>query len=631
MVASPSIRYRVMTWLSTAIFAAGFVLSTHFIAGGQLFGVLFAVPLIMISWCWGLPGGLIAAASGIIFMRVAFSAEYFLIRGNHLDLFWLMSALETSLVFLVIGAAVGKLSDSLRELKRAAQATQLAEQQLQVSHSHLEAVLQAVPDLMFEVDREGRLYGPVAFRTPPSVVGMVKDFLPSEAASASMRGIATAAKMGKQACAQYRVVLEGEERWFEQSVSPIGDHRPNDAHFILLARDITERMRHEDQVSQTGKMEAVGRLAGGIAHDFNNILQAIMGFCDLIRDQIGNDAEVLRSVGMIDESAERAAALTHQLLAFSRKQMIQPVVRDLNHFLRTCEGLIKQTVGDRIELSLRTQEKPIWVSVDPAQLQHVFVNLAANARDSVPGTGKLAVEAQRVQTDVDLVGAPSDLPAGHYALLSVRDTGIGMDSATLSHIFEPFFTTKDVGQGSGLGLSIVYGTIRQMGGFISVDSVVGLGTCFRIFFPLVEDASRRAPATPAEMIAGISEDSFSCAREAGTVLLMSRDGSLRAMIALGLRAAGYTVIEALEREEAMGSARVHAERVDLVLADGGFQGIEEIMATFPKARVIMMTDSVELPGQVQETFGAQAAALCKPFGLTELQSLMRKVLGPARP
>ena len=285
-------------------------------------------------------------------------------------------------------------------------------------------------------------------------------------------------------------------------MSPIGDHRRNDAHFILLARDITERMRLEDQVSQTGKMEAVGRLAGGIAHDFNNILQAIMGFCDLIRDQIGNDAEVLRSVGMIDESAERAAALTHQLLAFSRKQMIQPVVRDLNHFLRTCEGLIKQTVGDRIELSLRTQEKPIWVNVDPAQLQHVLVNLAANARDSVPGTGKLAVEAQRVQTDVDLVGAPSDLPAGHYALLSVRDTGIGMDSVTLSHIFEPFFTTKDVGQGQR-PRSLHRRWYNQADGRVHLR---GQRCRARHMFPnLLSPGRRRFPTSPptfpAEMIA----------------------------------------------------------------------------------------------------------------------------------
>ncbi len=612
MVAPSSVRYGAITMTCAIVFASGFLLSLFLIPGGQFAGVLFAVPLILIAWRWGRRAGLAAAIVGIIFMRSAFSIEYFIVLHNRLDSFWIMSALETSLVFLVIGAAVGRLSDSMRQLSQTADARllaekaaqeaekryrdmielapqyvaviqdsrfvlcnrkmteldfghqegrqaildimkrvqegsedegnatvrlvdgngkprwfeiaarkvewdrkpagllfamettagKLAEQALQESHAHLEAILRAVPDLLFEVDQQGRFYElptphPEGLLAPPEVyVGKtVKEMLPAEAAAIGMKALEKAAIAGKHSGAVYSLVFDGEEKWYEQSISAIGDCRAPGAHFIVLARDITERRRLEEQVAQAKKMEAVGRLAGGIAHDFNNILQAILGFCDLIKDRVADQAEVLRNISVIGDSAHRAASLTHRLLAFSRKQMLQPVVRDLNEFVRNSEEMLRHSLGKGIELIIRTEGQPIWVSVDPAQLQEVILNLAANARDFMMSGGRLSIQAHHVEIGRDAAGVPVDIAPGCYAVIEVRDTGIGMDRSTLSHVFEPFFTTKEVGQGSGLGLSIVYGIIRQMGGFVTVDSVIGFGTCFNVHLPMIEDSSGQPAAS----------------------------------------------------------------------------------------------------------------------------------------
>ncbi len=625
MTSLPAMRYGALTLSCVAIFVVGFLISIHFLPGGQTFAILFTVPLILIAWRWGQRAGFLSALMGIVFIRLAFSLEYLLLRHHGLDAVWIMSALETSLAYLVIAVAVGKLSDSLRALKRTVHERELAEKAahdaekryrdliemapqaicvvrdsrlvlinrgmvrsvarseeslkglpfaslfhpedhqaslelmrnalegngreeaatlrmlgaggaarwLEVraremawegmpavlcfamdvtpqkcaelalldSHAHLEAVLNAVPDLLFEVDRDGRFYGlPTPHRerlvAPPEVfVGRtMKDILPPDAAAVGMGALSKAVKSGKHTGETYSVLFDGEERWFEPSISAIGDHRSPDAHFIVVARDITERRRLEEQVAQAKKMEAVGRLAGGIAHDFNNILQAIIGFCDLIRHRIGDEREVLRSVGVINDAAQRAASLTRQLLAFSRKQMIQPVVRDLNDFLRNAEEALRNCLGREIELVLGTGDQPIWVNVDPSQLQQVILNLAANARDSMSGRGRLWIEGHAARIGPEAQGMPADMGPGDYALITMRDTGIGMDRVTMSHIFEPFFTTKDVGQGSGLGLSIVDGIIRQLGGFVIVESTVGLGTSVSVYLPLIGEPA--GPSVP---------------------------------------------------------------------------------------------------------------------------------------
>jgi|GEM_PF-5988362 signal transduction histidine kinase len=560
------------------------------IQGGQLVGFLYAAPLILIAWIKGQRAGLLAAVVGIVLLML-------IVLRNRLDSLWIVSAAETSLGFLVIGAAVGKLGESLRELSRTADARllaektareaekrcrdlielapqyiaviqdskfvlcsgnvaelmedrhvfldmmksflegsadeenatvrfldrngkvrwfefaarrvewdgrragllfamettagRLAEQALEESHGHLEATLRAVPDLLYEVDTEGRIYELLA-PWDVSAGKTIKEVLPPEAAEISANALAKAVICGKHSGAVYSRVLDGEERWYEQSIAAIEDCRAPDAHFVVLTRDITERRRLEEQVAHAKKMEAVGRLAGGIAHDFNNILQAILGFCELIRERVGDQPEVLRGISLICDSARRAASLTHRLLAFSRTQILHPVVRDLNDFIRNSEEALRRCLGKGIELFLRTEDQPIWVSVDPAQLLEVILSLAANARDFMQGGGRLSIRACHVEIGRDAAGLPADMAPGSYAVLDVKDSGIGMDRPTLSHLFEPFFTTRDAGQ--GLGLSIVYGTIRQMGGFVSVDSVVGLGTRFSVHLPMIGDSAGRPAA-----------------------------------------------------------------------------------------------------------------------------------------
>ncbi len=407
-------------------------------------------------------------------------------------------------------------------------------------------------------------------------------------------------------------------RWFEHTVCVLGDHRRADSHFLVTVRDITQRKQLEEQEAHGKTMDAVGRLAGGIAHDFNNILQAILGFCNLTRERANDETEVLRNVEVIESSAQRAASLTNELLAFSRKQAFQPVVRDMNDFLRNCALSLKRCMGGKVDLILRPADQPLWVNVDPTQLQQVLLNLAENARDSIQDGGTLTIEVHRVDMEPDTVGAPSGMPPGEYGLFLVRDTGIGMDATTLSHIFEPFFTTKDVGTGSGLGLSIVYGMVRQMGGFIMADSVVGLGSTFRIYLPVIEEIPAQPPGGKSPR------------KGTETILLVSEEDAVRTMMALGLRASGYTVIEAADGEEAVKAGLSQPRPIHLALIDGGTRRMDGIRASFPGVPVIFLVDSAGLRGPDEDP-SAQGTFLPKPFGLRELQALVRDVLDAGAP
>ena len=239
----------------------------------------------------------------------------------------------------------------------------------------------------------------------------------------------------------------------------------------------------EEQLRQSQKMEAVGRLAGGVAHDFNNLLTAILGYCNLMLDEIPVEDPLRNDLDEIRLAGEKAAALTRQLLAFSRRQMLQPQMVDINALVRTMEKMLGRLVGDEVELAIALADRLEPIVVDPASIEQVLVNLAVNARDAMPAGGRLILETAMVELDATYPGSPATVIPGPYAMLAVSDTGQGMDAPTRARVFEPFFTTKEQGHGVGLGLATVYGIVKQSGGYIWVSSEPGQGTSFKMYFP----------------------------------------------------------------------------------------------------------------------------------------------------
>ena len=247
-----------------------------------------------------------------------------------------------------------------------------------------------------------------------------------------------------------------------------------------------ERAELRRQLATSQRLETVGRLAGGVAHDFNNVLTVIMSSCSLVRERTGGDAELLEDLDAIEQGARSASDLVRQLLAFSRRQLLEPRDVDINELLGKTEKMLRRLIGEDIELALVTFSQPVVVHVDPSQLEQVIVNLAVNARDAMPRGGRLLLETGRVELDDDYAATHAGVEPGPYALLTVTDSGSGMDQSTMARIFEPFFTTKEQGRGSGLGLATVYGIVKQSGGHIMVDSESGVGTTFSIYLPEVE-------------------------------------------------------------------------------------------------------------------------------------------------
>ena len=505
----------------------------------------------------------------------------------------------------------------------------LAEKALAESHAHLQAVLDALPDVMMELDREGRLFDfrsshpdPILsplFTSPRG--GTLRELLPPDAAAIIMEAISKAAEKGEYRSPPMKLVVDGKTRWFELSIAAVGDLHDPGCRFIALERDVTERKNLEEQVVQSQKMEAVGRLAGGIAHDFNNILMVILGFCDLIKARPGDEVEVWKDIGVIKDSAEKAASLTRQLLAFSRKQMIQAKTADLNVLLRQSEELLRRVLGEDITLTVETGPSPSMVKVDAAQLQQVIMNLAVNARDAMPTGGRLSIESHNTVLGPESALAPSEIAPGGYAAITVRDTGEGMDKDTLARIFEPFFTTKEVGRGTGLGLSIVYGIVRQLDGFITVDSRVGDGTAFHVYLPLTGESPHDA---------GLGDGRAPSGTE--TVLLVEDEEAVRRLISRSLRSWGYAVVEARDGAEALRVCQAQTGPIDLLLTDivmpgmRGGQVARQVKALFPDVRVVQMTGYTDRSDDASATTAGEPKVLHKPFDLADLRTLIRETL-----
>jgi two-component system cell cycle sensor histidine kinase/response regulator CckA len=392
-----------------------------------------------------------------------------------------------------------------------------------------------------------------------------------------------------------------------------------------IGRDVTERVQLEQQLRQAQKMEAVGRLAGGIAHDFNNILTAITGYIDLLLEDLGATDPRREDAQEVRKAADRAAALTRQLLAFSRQQVMQPRVLDLNALVTELEKMLRRLLGEDIDLATRLDPALAAVKADPGQLEQVIMNLAVNARDAMPAGGKLTIET--ANTELDDAYAREHFPAtpGRYVLLAVSDTGTGMTPEVQAHLFEPFFTTKERGKGTGLGLATVYGIVKQSGGFIWVYSEFGHGTTFKVYLPQVEEAAApRASVAPAGLQRGTE-----------TVLLAEDEAPVRAVARQVLERQGYKVLEAPSAEAALDLAQRYSGPIHVLLTDVVMPGLsghdlaQRLAALRPEIRVIYMSgysdDAITRHGLLEPGL----AYVQKPFTPDVIARKVREVLDAA--
>ncbi len=390
----------------------------------------------------------------------------------------------------------------------------------------------------------------------------------------------------------------------------------------LFAEDVTERRQLEEQFRQAQKMEAVGRLAGGVAHDFNNLLMVINGYTEVLLEQLQEDNGMRQKVESIQQAADRAATLTRQLLAFSRKQLLELKVVDVNTVIQDMERLLRPLIGENIELVTRLSPEAGRTRADAGQLEQVIMNLVVNAKDAMPEGGRILLQSSSVQVGQDFRERRYILP-GRYVVISVSDNGHGMDKETQSRIFEPFFTTKEKGKGTGLGLSTVYGIVKQSNGYIYPESELGSGTTFKIYLPRVEDTPESA--SPAQ--SPLSENAGS-----ETVLLVEDEESVRELVRETLRSRGYKVLEAENGEAGLRLAETCQERIDILITDvvmpgiGGRELAKKLAALRPGIAVLYLSGYTEDAVFNAGSMAPGTAFLQKPFTLQTLARKVRDVL-----
>jgi PAS domain S-box-containing protein len=416
---------------------------------------------------------------------------------------------------------------------------------------------------------------------------------------------------------------DGQAVWVRLTISPDRSSSDEPQHLIVILEDVSERRQLEERLRESEKLEAIGRLAGGVAHDFNNLLTAIIGYAQLVADSLDHNDPKAEDVDEIIKAAERSAALTGQLLAFSRKQVLVPAILDVNMLVRETTVLLRRVIGEHIDLVTTLAPDVEPVSADRTQLEQIVINLAVNARDAMPSGGRLTVETANVVIaeageSHQVVSEP-----GRYVMLAVSDTGVGMDTDTKLRVFEPFFTTKEQGRGTGLGLATVYGIVKQSGGFIDVQSEPDQGATFRVYLPAV-------PGAKASVTRRDTKQSMKLGNE--TILVVEDERAVRSMTRVILERAGYHVVEAAAPEEAQEIFRSRASAIDLMISDVVMPGahgpalFKQLVVEHPSLRVLYMSgyadDEIIRTGRLEggENF------MEKPFTSQRLLEKVREIL-----